>query len=147
MHFVRERPAEKKGNTQMEPRAALWKNWFGAPRFGGEPGRGWGSPKAAVGRLDHQDSSTVRTMRRTLGAAAARLDRFPGEAHGSLLEAASGGCVMELGDLAGVDARREVLALRRGRGEVGVAGEVGGLRRGVAAGEQAGKETGEAEGG
>jgi hypothetical protein len=53
--------------------------------------------------------------------------------------------MVERGDLPGVDAGRKVLALRRGRGEVGVAGDVGvggGVRRGVAAGEQAGEKTG-----
>jgi hypothetical protein len=53
--------------------------------------------------------------------------------------------MVERGDLPGVDTCGKVWALRSGRGEVGVAGEVGvggGVRPGVAAGEQAGEKTG-----
>jgi hypothetical protein len=81
----------------------------------------------------------------TLGAGAAgREDRFAGDAHRSVLEAAGRWRMMERGDLPGVDACGEIRALRGGRGEVGVTGEVG-IRRGVAAGEQAGEKTGETE--
>jgi hypothetical protein len=85
---------------------------------------------------------------RVLGAvAAAREVGFAGYAQRAILEAAGRRGMTERGDLPSVEAFGKIGAIGCGSGVGGDEGVGGGRRRGIAAGEESGEQTGEAEGG